>query len=713
MAQTFLLNDINDIRYEISGSDKDLSIFQPIKNAGGRWESHIARVLGRLISPDDICLDIGANIGPFSLLMSDLAYNGQVHAFEPSPEIYAYLVQNARGNARSNLLCYPVGLSDSVEMKEFHTLKDIPGASFAGISADRTDVSTAVKEVFDWDFAFESAPVQFTTLDEWSRENHVDQVDFILIDVEGGELLAFRGGEQLLKRCRPTILTEFNIKAMRSYYSIEPSFYLYLLNSLYDYIYLVDETGLSPVMSYGDLEAALSEKHFWADLLCTTTDVRSIPSARNLLRQPPPPRIELDKSNRSQIAEVTEEPLKVAYLTVVPISWINNGGSLVCRSHLRELSQDPTLQVTAITIGPAELQEADKGFIEALGCEAHHIPLGEATASAKPPRETFLDVFLHQQELIARNYRGVDEAACRFVEEGGFDAIVVDWLFTACYVPSIFGLSTPATMITLNREAEFYALESSFSKHEFFSRAVDRLLQWRLSRLERSIYSSCQGIVALTSNDLPQSLSPDAAVAVIPPLLRGRATRWRHPGNKRVFFVGNFNHFPNRLAAEWICSKLAPEVEQIDGDVSFHLIGGDADGAPSEWLRKNTHILGVLDQQDVTRMFSSSALFIAPIENDFGCKIKILECLAHGIPFAATKAAMSGVPYLKQEPMIDLDDPKATAIKICSLLDDRKRLERMSASNEERLMEFKREHAGVWGRFLKRVVEQSRNVEGG
>ncbi len=58
-----------------------------------------------------------------------------------------------------------------------------------------------------------------------------------------------------------------------------------------------------------------------------------------------------------------------------------------------------------------------------------------------------------------------------------------------------------------------------------------------------------------------------------------------------------------------------------------------------------------------------------------------------------------------------MDDRKRTAIKICALLDDRKRLEDMSQSNEERLMEFIREHSGVWASFLKRVTEPAMKSE--
>lgn len=584
MTSTALLNDFTDNRYEIFGSEGDLSIFQPIKDGGGRWESHVARVLSRLIAPTDTCLDIGANIGPFSLLMSDFAYKGQVHAFEPSREIYEHLKTSVEANGRKNIHCHPIGLSDSIGEHEFHTFSSIPGASFGGAHAEGADLTVAVQEVFKYDFPFETAMVPFTTLDQWAEENQIDNVDFITIDVEGNELFALQGGQRILEHSRPKIVTEFNVKAMQSYFSIDPERYYDLLRSLYEHLYLIHENGVSPVSSYDDVVAAMTEQHFWADLLCMAEDIRFYPAARNLVRPP----AQAQKSPEIRNAPAAEaERLKVAYVTVVPLSWTNNGGSLVCRSHLRELSVDPALDIAAITLGPRELAGEDKAFIEALGCEAHHVAFEDLTYT--PPGALSLpDRLLHQQERIARQYGGVDDAIKQAIERHGSDVVVIDWMFTACYASGVFKLPLPKVIITLNREAEFYASERSVAGD-----ASGRLASWciwqRLMRLEKQLYGACDGLVALTPNDLPGSLPPHVATQIMPPLLRSRGARWRFRGNKRMFFVGNVNHYPNRLAAEWICTKLAPEVAKIDPEVMFDLIGANDADVPCEWRRPNVH----------------------------------------------------------------------------------------------------------------------------
>jgi len=53
--------------------------------------------------------------------------------------------------------------------------------------------------------------VQADTLDNWSKENNVSEVDIMWVDVQGAELLVFEGAQELLKKTR-IIMTEVGLK---------------------------------------------------------------------------------------------------------------------------------------------------------------------------------------------------------------------------------------------------------------------------------------------------------------------------------------------------------------------------------------------------------------------------------------------------------------------------------------------------------------------
>jgi hypothetical protein len=90
----------------------------------------------------------------------------------------------------------------------------------------------------------------------------------------------------------------------------------------------------------------------------------------------------------------------------------------------------------------------------------------------------------------------------------------------------------------------------------------------------------------------------------------------------------------------------------IDHVISIRIIGAEPANVPSEWRRQNVEFLGVGDAALVDRELSETGLFIAPISNRFGSKIKLLDCLAIGTPFAATRQALSGLPGLSATPFV-------------------------------------------------------------
>src|SRR5947209_17676642 len=81
-------------RFAITGSSIDQSVLGAIEKAGGRWEPSIMNLMAHTVSADDICLDIGANIGVHTLDMADLVPKGSVYAFEHSSLIFGCLSSN-------------------------------------------------------------------------------------------------------------------------------------------------------------------------------------------------------------------------------------------------------------------------------------------------------------------------------------------------------------------------------------------------------------------------------------------------------------------------------------------------------------------------------------------------------------------------------------------------------------------------------------------
>ena len=93
------------------------------------WEPHITKFIRSRIRDGAVCIDVGANIGYYSLLMSRTSPSGKIYAVEPSPKIRAELDENLRLNGCTNVVVVPYGISDREEVLAFRTKEKNHGSS--------------------------------------------------------------------------------------------------------------------------------------------------------------------------------------------------------------------------------------------------------------------------------------------------------------------------------------------------------------------------------------------------------------------------------------------------------------------------------------------------------------------------------------------------------------------------------------------------------
>jgi FkbM family methyltransferase len=169
----------------------------------GFEDSQIAN-LERLIAEEDLCLDVGGNIGIYTVFMASKATRGKVVTFEPVRLNRNVLEINVALNGLQNVEIMDLALSDSPGFVQFAVAKD--GAYSSILATGRGE--GAVKVL-----------VETTTLDEMFASKG-KRVDVIKMDVEGAELLVLKGGRNLLSHpgLRPkALLVEISEQNFRLY----------------------------------------------------------------------------------------------------------------------------------------------------------------------------------------------------------------------------------------------------------------------------------------------------------------------------------------------------------------------------------------------------------------------------------------------------------------------------------------------------------------
>jgi FkbM family methyltransferase len=257
---------------QVVGNENDITIVEPLRASAGSWEPHVRAVFERLVKPDWVCLDIGANIGAHTLALASLATAGQVIAFEAGRQSFVYLQQNASALSAPKARIVPVhcALWDSSGYVDLAASEELAGGAFAAdrsreLSDHEQTLVIAGREIRQR-VRIEHVPA--VRLDDWIADHPLARLDLVKLDVEGAETRVLSGAAATFARFRPTIVTEYNASAATGYFGEPVDGYFKLLTRSFASLWLIEAEGsLSELSGWDQLESTLSAGKGWEDLL--------------------------------------------------------------------------------------------------------------------------------------------------------------------------------------------------------------------------------------------------------------------------------------------------------------------------------------------------------------------------------------------------------------------------------------------------------------
>ena len=173
---------------------KDSVLSKPIYEG---FEVDEMSFLQSTLKEGDTFLDIGSNIGLFSLLASKkVGSTGKVIAFEPTPLTYSRFQENIILNNFSNIDARQIALSNTKGEMKFY------------ISNNGYDAWNSLAPSHD-DKLQESIIVPVSTLDSELQDEDKTKISLVKIDVEGWEKFTLLGGKSFFENYAPIVMVEF------------------------------------------------------------------------------------------------------------------------------------------------------------------------------------------------------------------------------------------------------------------------------------------------------------------------------------------------------------------------------------------------------------------------------------------------------------------------------------------------------------------------
>lgn len=200
------------------------------------YEEKDASMILKLVPEQGVVFDVGANMGWYSLLIARQVKGCQIHAFEPIPKTYSFLIKNINLNQAVNVIAHPFGLSNERKDMTFYFYPEGSGNASSANLSERTDAELVTCHV--------------ERLDDFAIANKL-HVDFIKCDVEGAELFAFQGAKETLKRDKPIVFTEM-LRKWAAKFNYHPNEILALFSSLGYRCFYADGGALKELSEMSD-----------------------------------------------------------------------------------------------------------------------------------------------------------------------------------------------------------------------------------------------------------------------------------------------------------------------------------------------------------------------------------------------------------------------------------------------------------------------------
>ena len=164
----------------------------------GFFEANLSNFLIDILREGDVVIDIGAHVGFYSMLASELVgESGHVYSFEPTPRTFATLKENA--SRKRNITVENKAILNEETTIDFFDYG--PKYSAFNTFKKRTDEHIAFKD------NAEKISVKTLSLDAYVKEKQCSP-RFIKIDAEGSEHLILEAMKNILTEIRPIISIE-------------------------------------------------------------------------------------------------------------------------------------------------------------------------------------------------------------------------------------------------------------------------------------------------------------------------------------------------------------------------------------------------------------------------------------------------------------------------------------------------------------------------
>ncbi|SFU85245.1 glycosyltransferase [Butyrivibrio sp. M55] len=294
------------------------------------------------------------------------------------------------------------------------------------------------------------------------------------------------------------------------------------------------------------------------------------------------------------------------------------------------------------------------------------------------------------------------------LKKGGYvpDIIILEWTQVIVFVNDIKKVYSNSKVVGIEEDVSIQAFLRKYENAKGrIHKAVTKMRYNNITKTECGALNACDLVILNNEKDraILRKLNIRPNIKMWASYYdRIEVQRTSNP-KKNILFFGDMSRPENSEPAKWLIDEVYPLVRNLG--IELVILGGN----PSEELKSKAtdtiHVTGFV--KDIEPYLSSSLCLVAPLVLGAGIKIKVLTCMAAGIPVCTNDVGIEGIPAEDGKHYLHCKDKEEYASAIKRLFED-ERLAGDIADNACKLMDEKFNYQKTGEEFAKWLIELAR-----
>ncbi|ETJ20633.1 Glycosyl transferase group 1 [human gut metagenome] len=239
----------------------------------------------------------------------------------------------------------------------------------------------------------------------------------------------------------------------------------------------------------------------------------------------------------------------------------------------------------------------------------------------------------------------------RLINSNEYTNVIIDHLPIAIYLDV---LSNQKIMLS-QHNCEYLILKRRYEKEK---NIIKKFYIWteflKTKNYEKNVCSKVDKVIVLSEEDKKCIVHEDYKgenIAIIPISVETTYVKKHYNHTvKNILFLGTMSWYPNEHGILWFLKNVWKDILKINSDMKLYIVGNNPSDEIKSYSSENVIVTGYVDSVD--EYIEKCDICVVPLFIGGGMRVKILECMAKGIPCISTSIGAEGIEYVDEEDII-------------------------------------------------------------